>query len=383
MGKGEKRKGMPLMKVVIAMDSFKGSISSLEAAGAVSEGIRRVHPYAEIVTLPLADGGEGTVDALIAGLGAERVFAQVSGPLGEPVTAQYGLKDGLAVMEMAAAAGLPLVPVEKRDGISASTYGVGEMIAHALRRGCLRFVMGIGGSATTDGGLGMLQALGFSFRDASGNEVGCGAKALPDVASISTENVMPELKDAEFSIACDVNNPLCGPRGSAAVYGPQKGLKDVETTDAHMSSYARICADFTGKDMRDYPGAGAAGGLGFGFLTFLNAKLHSGVDLVLDTVGIDSALEGADIAVTGEGRIDAQTAMGKAPGGVAKRAKAHGCRVIAFSGCVTDDARAVNQQGIDAFFPILRNPVTLEEALDNDNARHNLTNTAEQVFRLL
>jgi len=229
----------------------------------------------------------------------------------------------------------------------------------------------------------MLQALGFSFLDAEGREVGRGAKALPFVASISSKDAMPELQEAEFSIACDVNNPLCGPRGSAAVYGPQKGLKDVETTDAHMASYARICASFTGKDMREYPGAGAAGGLGFGFLTFLNATLHSGVDLVLDTVGIDDALDGADIAVTGEGRIDAQTAMGKAPGGVAKRAKAHGCRVIAFSGCVTEDARAVNQHGIDAFFPIMRAPVTLEEALDKENARRNLADTAEQVFRLL
>ena len=371
------------MKVVIAIDSFKGSISSLEAANAVGEGIRRAHPDAEIKVLPLADGGEGTVDALIAGLGAERVRAEVSGPLGEPVTAEYGLKDGLAVMEMAAAAGLPLVPVEKRDGISASTYGVGEMIAHALHRGCRRFVMGIGGSATTDGGMGMLQALGFSFRNAEGKEVGRGAKALADVASISAENVLPELKDAEFSIACDVNNPLCGPRGSAAVYGPQKGLKDIDATDAHMSSYAKACAAFSGKDMQDYPGAGAAGGLGFGFLTFLNSSLHSGVDLVLDTVNIDEALIGADIAVTGEGRIDAQTAMGKAPGGVAKRAKSHGCRVIAFSGCVTDDARTVNEQGIDAFFPIMRAPATLEEALDKNNALRNLADTAEQVFRLL
>ena len=374
---------MPLMNIVIAMDSFKGSISSLEAAEAVRKGILRSHPEAEITALPLADGGEGTVDALIAGLGAERIQAEVSGPLGTPVIAEYGLKDGLAVMEMAAAAGLPLVPSDRRDGISASTFGVGEMIAHALRRGCRRFVMGIGGSATTDGGMGMLQALGFSFRDASGNEVGRGAQALADVVSISSANVMPELNEAEFSIACDVNNPLCGPRGSAAVYGPQKGLRDVEKTDAHMASYARVCASFSGKDMSDYPGAGAAGGLGFGFLTFLNSSLHSGVDLVLDTIGIDEALKGADIAITGEGRIDAQTAMGKAPGGVAKRAKAHGCRVIAFSGSVTDDARAVNEQGIDAFFPIMRAPVTLEEALDKNNARRNLADTAEQVFRLL
>ena len=371
------------MDIVIAMDSFKGSLSSLEAAEAVREGILRSHPDAHIVIRPLADGGEGTVDALIAGLGAERVSVEVSGPLGEKVTAEYGFKNGLAVMEMAAAAGLPLVPVEKRDGISASTYGVGEMIAHALRQGCRRFVMGIGGSATTDGGMGMLQALGFSFLDADGHEAGRGAKALTSVVSVSAENVMPELKEAEFSIACDVTNPLCGPRGTAYIYGPQKGLKDLERTDADMASFARVCASFTGKDMVDYPGAGAAGGLGFAFLTFLNASLHSGADLVLDTVGIDEALSGADIAVTGEGRLDAQTAMGKAPGVAAKRAKVHGCRVIAFAGCVTEDTRAVNQQGIDAFFPILRSLGTLEEALDKRNAYRNLADTAEQVFRLL
>jgi glycerate kinase len=349
----------------------------------VSEGIRRVHPEADIVSLPLADGGEGTVDALIAGLGAERVSAEVSGPLGEAVTAEYGLKDGLAVMEMAAAAGLPLVPTEKRDGVSASTYGVGEMIAHALKRGCRRFVMGIGGSATTDGGMGMLQALGFSFRDAEGKEAGRGAAALGTVFSISDEDVMPELREAEFSIACDVNNPLCGPRGAAFVYGPQKGLRDLNSTDRDMASYARVCASFTGRNMAEQAGAGAAGCLGFAFLTFTRASLHSGVDIVLDTVGIDEALAGADIAVTGEGRIDAQTVMGKAPGGVARRAKAHGCRVIAFAGSVTPDARAVNEQGIDAFFPIMRAPSTLEEALDKDNARSNLINTAEQVFRLI
>ncbi|MBQ9105109.1 MAG: glycerate kinase [Mailhella sp.] len=374
---------MSLMNVVIAMDSFKGSLSSLEAADAVREGILRAHPEAAITILPLADGGEGTVDALIAGLGAERVYAEVSGPLGESVNAVYGQKGDLAVMEMAAASGLPLVPMEKRDGISASTFGVGQMIAHALRKGCRRFVMGIGGSATTDGGMGMLQALGFSFKNAAGQEVGHGAKCLADVASVSAENVLPELKESTFSIACDVNNPLCGPRGTAFVYGPQKGLRDLERTDADMASYARICAAFAGRDMTEYPGAGAAGGLGFAFLTFLNASLHSGVDIVLDTVNIDSALAGADIAVTGEGRIDAQTAMGKAPGGVARRAKAHGCRVLAFSGSVTSDARAVNQQGIDAFFPIMRAPATLEEALDKNNAHNNLADTAEQVFRLL
>jgi len=370
------------MNIVIAIDSFKGSLSSLEAAHAAEEGILRAHPEAHVTIFPLADGGEGTVDALILGLGAKRIRAEVSGPLGTPVYAEYGIKNDLAVMEMAAAAGLPLVPVEKRDGISASTYGVGEMIAHALKKGCRRFVMGIGGSATTDGGMGMLQALGYSFRDAEGNEVGRGARALSSVASVSDENVLPELREASFRIACDVNNPLCGPRGAAFIYGPQKGLKTLEETDRNMASYARVCASFTGRDAKDHPGAGAAGGLGFAFLSFMNAELHSGIELVLDTINIDDALKDADIAVTGEGRIDEQTAMGKAPGGVAKRAKSYGCRVLAFSGSVGQGARTVNEHGIDAFFPVVRSPISLEEALDKDNAWRNLADTAEQVFRL-
>ena len=373
------------MKIVIAMDSFKGSISSLEAASAVREGILRACPDARIHILPLADGGEGTVDALMTALDGELITVEVSGPLGSPVSAVYGMKDDMAVMEMAAAAGLPLVPPALRDGVTASTFGVGEMIAHALDAGCRRFIMGIGGSATTDGGMGMLQALGFSFLDAEGREVGRGARSLPSVASIRAENVLPALKDAEFLIACDVNNPLCGPRGAAHVYGPQKGIPSdrIEDVDHAMAHYAAICAAFSGKDCSSHPGAGAAGGLGFAFLTFLNASLRSGVDLVLDTIGLDALLEHADIAVTGEGRIDAQTAMGKGPGGVARRAKAHGCRVVAFAGAVTPDARSVNEHGIDAFFPIARGPISLEEALDKDCAHRSLSDTAEQVFRLL
>lgn len=371
------------MKIVIAMDSFKGSLTSLEAAEAVRKGIQRAHADACIVTLPLADGGEGTTDALIAGLGAERVFADVSGPLGDPLRVSYGRKDGLAIMEMAAAAGLPLVPVEKRDGVSASTYGVGEMVAHALRQGCRRFVLGIGGSATTDGGMGMLQALGFSFRDAQGKEVGRGAAALASVVSVHDEKVMPELREAEFRVACDVDNPLCGPRGAAFIYGPQKGLRDPAAIDAAMAGYAAVCSTFAGADRSGVPGAGAAGGLGFGLITFLQAQLRSGVDLVLDTVGMDEALADADILVTGEGRMDAQTVMGKAPGGAARRGKAKGCRVIAFCGAASEEASAVNQHGIDAFFPIVRGPISLEEALIRENAIRNLSETAEQVFRLL
>lgn len=373
------------MKAVIAMDSFKGSLSSLEAGAAVREGILRARPGAEAIVLPMADGGEGTVDALTAGLGGEYVETEVHGPLGFPVKARYGRRGGTAFMEMAAAAGLPLVPPALRDGVSASTYGVGEMIAHALRAGCREFILGIGGSATTDGGMGMLQALGWSFRDAGGREAGRGACAPAGVASISAEGVMPELKEAVFRIACDVDNPLCGPRGTAAVYGPQKGLsaQDIPLIDAGLARYATACEAFTGRRCAKLPGAGAAGGMGFACTAFLNAELLPGVDIVLDAAGIDAALEGASFAVTGEGRIDAQTAMGKAPGGVARRAAAHGCRTIAFAGCIGHGAREANAHGIDAFFPILRTPCSLEEAMDPQNAHAALADTAEQVFRLL
>ncbi len=374
-----------MKRIVIAMDSFKGSLSSLEAGAAVREGVLRACPEAMVTVLPLADGGEGTVEALTTGLNGAMHSAAVSGPLGGPVQARYGTKGSTAFMEMAAAAGLTLVPKEKRRPLEASTYGVGMMIADALRRGCRRFVIGIGGSATTDGGMGMLQALGYSFLRDDGAEAGRGAGALAEVRAISSDKAMPELRDAEFRVACDVTNPLCGPKGTASVFGPQKGLLagQVSDVDRAMLHYARVCADFTGKTCMDAPGAGAAGGLGFAFLSFLDAELVSGAKLVMETVGLEKHLNHADIFVTGEGRLDSQTVMGKAPGEAAHLAKTFGCRVIAFSGCRSEDSRAVNRSGIDAFFTIVPGPVPPEEALDRDNAGRNLADTAEQVFRLL
>lgn len=374
------------MKVVIAIDSFKGSLSSLEAGEAVREGVLKADRSAKVVIRPLADGGEGTVDALAIGLGGEMIEAEVTGPLGEPVKAKYCIvKGSTAVIEMAQAAGLPLVPAELRDPLFTTTYGVGELILNAIRRGCRSFIVGIGGSATNDGGTGMLSALGFDFLDKNGEKIAFGARGLEALASVSAENVIPELRECSFRVACDVNNPLCGERGCSAVYGPQKGAtpESVKIMDGWLGKYAETAkAVFPNADP-NYPGAGAAGGLGFAFKTFMNASLESGIGIILDETELEKHIADADVVVTGEGRIDFQTAMGKAPIGVAKLAKKHGKRVVAFAGCVTADAEECNNHGIDAFFPIIRGITTLDEALDRDNAYSNLRAAAYQVFRLI
>jgi len=374
------------MKIVIAIDSFKGSLSSLEAGEAVREGVLKADESAQVVIRPLADGGEGTVDALAVGLGGEMIEAEVTGPLGESVKAKYCIvKGSTAVIEMAQAAGLPLVPAGLRDPMNTTTYGVGELILDAIRRGCRSFIVGIGGSATNDGGTGMLSALGFEFLDKNGERIAFGAKGLETLASVSAENVIPELGECSFRVACDVNNPLCGERGCSAVYGPQKGAtpESVKIMDEWLGKYAETAkAVFPNADP-DYPGAGAAGGLGFAFKTFMNASLESGIGIILDETELEKHIADADVVVTGEGRIDFQTAMGKAPIGVAKLAKKHGKRVVAFAGCVTADAEECNDHGIDAFFPIIRGITTLDEALDRDNAYSNLRAAAYQVFRLI
>ena len=374
------------MKVVIAIDSFKGSLSSLEAGEAVREGVLKADGSAKVVIRPLADGGEGTVDALAIGLGGEMIEAEVTGPLGEPVKAKYCIvKGSTAVIEMAQAAGLPLVPAELRDPLFTTTYGVGELILDAIRRGCRSFIVGIGGSATNDGGTGMLSALGFEFLDKNSEKIALGARGLETLVSVSAENVIPELRECSFRVACDVNNPLCGERGCSAVYGPQKGAtpESVKIMDEWLGKYAETAkAVFPNADP-NYPGAGAAGGLGFAFKTFMNASLESGIGIILDETELEKHIADADVVVTGEGRIDFQTAMGKAPIGVAKLAKKHGKRVVAFAGCVTADAEECNNHGIDAFFPIIRGITTLDEALDRDNAYSNLRAAAYQVFNLL
>ncbi len=375
------------MKIVTAIDSFKGSMTSLEAGYAVAEGFKRVIRDAIVNVRPLADGGEGTVEALIEGMNGERHEIQVTGPLGSPVNCAYGIiKDSMtAVIEMSGAAGITLVQKKDLNPLDATTYGVGEVIKDAIAKGCRRFIVGIGGSATNDGGVGMLQALGYGFLDASGKQIAFGAKGLKDLETITDDYVIPELKDCEFMVACDVTNTLCGTEGCSAVYGPQKGATPsmIMDMDKWLGYYAAIAREKYPNADPKYPGTGAAGGMGFAFLTFTNAKLQSGINIVLEETKLEDYIKDADFVVTGEGMLDFQTAMGKAPVGVAKLAKKYGKTVIAFAGGVTKDATECNKNGIDAFFPIVRGVTSLEEAMDNQNAKNNLADTAEQVMRLM
>lgn len=375
------------MKVVIAIDSLKGSLSSMEAGTAIKDGILAAKPDAEVIVKPLADGGEGTTDALIEGMNGERIDLTVTGPMHTPVDAYYGyLKDtNTAVMEMASAAGITLVPDSEKNPLLATSYGVGEMINDAIQRGCRNFIIGIGGSVTNDGGIGMLKALGVRFLDENGEDAGEGGQALAKVARIDVSGMNPLLKECHIQVACDVNNPLCGENGSTYVYGPQKGVTEdmKKTLDEAMAHFARVTSETLENDYLNTPGAGAAGGLGYAFLAYTGAALTPGIELILDAVGLEEELSGADVVVTGEGRLDFQTAMGKAPVGVARLAKKYNAKVIAFAGSVTKEATACNKEGIDAFFPILRSVCTLAEAMDPVAARNNMTATVEQVFRLL
>ncbi len=376
------------MKAVIAIDSFKGSLNTLQSGTAVTEAIRSVYPDAEAKVCPLADGGEGTVFAVVSALDGEICKVEVCGPLGEKVVAEYGVipSKKLAVIEMSAAAGITLVPDEKRNPLNTTTYGVGELILHAIEKmGCRHFLIGIGGSATNDGGLGMLSALGFKFLDKDGKPVPPFGRGLRDIVRIDASRCLPALKNCGFQIACDVNNPLCGEVGCSRIYGPQKGATEeiICNMDAWLSSYAALTKSVFENADASYPGAGAAGGLGFAFLSYLNASLTSGIELVIKVTELEDQIKDADIVVTGEGRLDAQSCMGKAPVGVAMVAKKYGKPVIAFSGAVTKDAGLCNEHGIDAFFPIVRTPCSLKDAMDVDNAYTNLKNTAEQAFRLI
>lgn len=375
------------MKAVVAIDSLKGSLSSMEAGNAIAEGIYRADAEAKVEVRPLADGGEGTVDALVQGMNGSLRKVRVTGPLGYKVDAAYGIIEEakMAVIEMSAAAGITLVPDEKKNPLFTTTYGVGEMIWDAIEKGCRKFVVGIGGSATNDGGIGMLQALGYDFLNSKGNAVPYGAKGLEDLAEIRKEHVLPELAQCEFKVACDVTNPLCGPLGASAVYGPQKGATPemVREMDQWLADYAKLAANCSERADAEHPGTGAAGGLGFAFLTFTNAVLESGIKIVLEETKLEQYIQDADIVITGEGRLDGQTAMGKAPVGVAKLAGKYKIPVLAFAGSVTKDARKCNEEGIHAFFPILRGITTLEDAMDAENARRNLMETVEQVFRLI
>ena len=373
------------MKVVVAMDSFKGSLTSMEAGQSVKRGILAAEQSAEVVVSPLADGGEGTLDALMEGMNAKRVTLTVTGPLGEPVLCCYGYleESDTAVMEMASAAGITLV--KQKEPLRATTYGVGEMITDALDRGCKKILIGLGGSATNDGGVGMLRALGFAFLDENGADVGDGAAALARIRTIRTENADARLSKVIFQVACDVKNPLCGENGATYVYGAQKGIAENQKTylDEAMRHYADVTAEFLHVDLSESPGAGAAGGMGYAFLAYLHGILTPGIDRIMEITGLEDVIRTADIVVTGEGRLDGQTVMGKVPVGVAELAKKYGKHVIAFAGSVTSEAVKCNQKGIDAFFPVIRSVTTLEEAMRPEVAKENIAAAAEQVFRLM
>lgn len=372
------------LKIVIAPDSFKECLPAADVAAAMARGVRAAAPDAEVVCVPMADGGEGTVRALVAATGGRLLSARVTGPLGEPVEAEYGLLgDGrTAALEMAAASGLPLVPPERRDPMAATTFGTGELIAAALELGVERIVLGIGGSATVDGGAGMAQALGARLLDAQGAPVGRGGGALAQVARIDVSALDPRLRRVECEVACDVANPLTGPRGAARVYGPQKGATPemVERLDASLARWAEVLERDLGAHVSDTPGAGAAGGLGAGLMAFLHARLVPGVELVVKAVGLDEKVRGADLVLVGEGRLDEQTAYGKVPVGVARVARARGIPAVALVGSLGEGYEAVRKEGIAACFSIVRGPQTLRAAMDR--AGELLACAAEEVVRL-
>lgn len=374
------------MKIVVAIDSLKGSLESKEAGNAIKKGILNILPNTDVIVKSLADGGEGTSTALIEQLDAKVVSVEVCGPLEDKVCAEYGIveKTKTAIMEMASASGIILVGEDKRP-LDTTTYGVGEMIKDAINKGCRDFIIGIGGSATNDGGLGMLSALGYQFLDKNGEEVGITTKDLKNIFEINNDNVIKELKECTFNIACDVNNPLCGTNGATYIYGKQKGVAKnmMPKLDEYMLNYANVTKNYFGFDFINYEGAGAAGGLGFAFLSYLNATLKSGVDLVLDTINMESIIADADFVFTGEGRLDEQTAMGKAPIGIAKIAKKHDVKVIALAGAVSSGATKCNEEGIDAYFPIIQGVCTIDKAMQKDNAINNMVKTTEQIIRLI
>ncbi|MEK1904429.1 MAG: glycerate kinase [Pseudomonas sp.] len=354
------------MKIVIAPDSFKESLSAPEVAAAIARGWQQVFPQAEIVLRPMADGGEGTVDALLAAIGGERRECVVRGPLGAPVAAHWGwLDDTTAVIEMAAASGLHWVPREQRDATRTSSYGTGELIRQALDAGATRIILGLGGSATNDGGAGLLQALGVRFLDDCGAELVPGGAALASLARLDLSGLDARLQQVQVEVAADVDNPLCGPRGASQVFGPQKGASpaQVELLDAALAHYAQHVAAVLGEDHSRLPGVGAAGGLGFACKAFLHAIFRPGIELVAELCALAEAVQGADLLITGEGRLDSQSLHGKTPVGVARIAKAAGVPVIALAGSLGEDYQQAYAAGIDAAFSLTPGPLSLEQAL--------------------
>lgn len=373
------------MKIVIAPDSFKESLTALEAANAAEEGFKKVFPCAEIVKLPMADGGEGLVHSLVSSLFGKIIPQEVTGPLGKKVEAFFGLihNGKTAVIEMAAAAGLHLVPRSERNPLLTTTYGVGELILAALDQGVERIIVGLGGSATNDGGAGLAQALGVRILDENGNEIEFGGGGLSAVSSIDLAGLDPRLSQITIEAACDVTNPLLGPEGASAVFGPQKGATPemVGLLDRNLGRFADVIEQYLGKDVRNVPGAGAAGGLGAGLLAFLSCRLRKGVEIVIEATGLEKQVQDADLLITGEGKIDSQTVYGKTPAGVAAVGKKYDVPVVALAGTLGAGFETVYDHGIDAVFSIVPGVVTLEEALQN--AYSNMVHASENIARLM
>ncbi len=373
------------MKIVIAPDSYKGSIYAPEAARAMREGVLRVVPDAETVLVPVADGGDGTLETLVETSGGTTRTATVTGPLGDPTEAQWGaMGDGkTAVIEMARTSGLTLVPDDRRNPLTATTAGLGEVIREALNEGFRRFILGIGGSATNDAGAGMAQALGVLLLDTASRDLEAGGAALAGLDHIDMTGLDPRAADAEFMVACDVSNPLTGPEGASVVYGPQKGATPAQVAqlDAALGNFADIVSRDLSADVRDVPGSGAAGGLGGGIMAFLGGQLRPGIDIVLDTLRFDDKLNGADLVITGEGGMDFQTVYNKAPIGVARLAKARGIAVIGVSGSLGKGYTDVHDHGIDAVTSITSAPMDLDEA--TDRCSELIADATEQALRMM
>lgn len=373
-----------MQKVVLAIDSFKGCLGSTEAAQAAAAGVYNVFPECQIVQLAVADGGEGIMDALTQETGATQVSLVAHDPLMNLIETKYAISENnRAIIEVAHICGLPLLPFGKRDPLETTTFGVGELIKDALSRNCRDFIIGVGGSATNDAGLGMLQALGYRFFDKERNELGVGGKVMEKVASVDYSSVHPALKESKFTIACDVQNPFCGTDGAAYVFGPQKGAdeKSVKLLDKGMVHLSEILKKETGKDICNIPGAGAAGGLGGGFLAMLNAELKSGIKLLLDTLNFSEKIRDADLIITGEGRADRQTIMGKVPFGILEEAKKCNIPVILIAGSV-NDFEILNTAGFQAVFSIIFGPTSLTEAMKPDIAKKNITRLVTQISRI-
>ena len=372
------------MKVIVSPDSFKGSLSATQAAEAIGAGVRRVTPDADIVLVPLADGGEGTVEAFVTAVGGRILPVTATGPMGAPVDAFIGLlDDGTAVVEMAAASGLTLVPDDRRNPMLTTSYGTGELIMAALDAGCSNLILGIGGSATNDGGIGMIQALGGRFSDASGNEVGLGARELIRIRSIDLSNLDCHLKQTPITVACDVENPLSGPNGASAVFGPQKGATPamVDQLDAGLRNLAEVIRRDMGIDVENTPGAGAAGGMGAAALAFMGGRLESGIEIVLRVARFDSVLDGAAVVFTGEGRVDSQTLQGKVINGVLKASSARHVRVIVLAGGVEPKGYELMNHGAAAVLGITDRPMSLAQA--RERAGELLCRAAESAMRLV